>query len=120
MVSICEKGVVQVVASMASRNSEPVEALTKRGMIWIQNVVWTPQNYTKICQKVLLYWAKSYRAGGGNGPRVIAFLLAMELERANKSGMRWYADLNARHSPSRSKQLPKVRGSGLTIGRNKN
>ena len=54
---------------MASRNSEPVEALTKRGMIWIQNVVWTPQNYTKICQKVFVYWAKSYRAGGGNGPR---------------------------------------------------
>ena len=26
-----EKGVVQVVASMVSRNSEPVEALTKRG-----------------------------------------------------------------------------------------
>jgi hypothetical protein len=51
------------------KKQKPVEALTKRGVIRIRNVAWTPQNYTKICQKVLVYWAKSYRAGGGNGPR---------------------------------------------------
>jgi hypothetical protein len=50
-----EKGVVQVAASMVSRNRKPVEALTKRGVFRIQSMAWTPQNYAKICQKVFMY-----------------------------------------------------------------